>query len=290
MRKVTKAIIPVAGLGTRFLPYSKTVPKEMLPILNIPSIQYIIEEAVASGIEEIIFITSSKKTAIVDYLDRDFALEAELNDKGKFKQAESIKNIAKIAKYAFVRQHHPRGLGNAILQAKNWIGDEPFAILLGDDVIHNEGSPALKQLIDVFNQKQCSVIGVLEVENKDVFKYGVIEEGEIIDEKSSYLKGVVEKPSIESAPSNKVIIGRYILDPKIFKYLERNYIDPKTKEVQLTDSILNLIDDDFPVIATLFTGKRYDLGSVLGFIEAQIDYSLRDDELKMDVLKMLKKQ
>ncbi len=222
-KKIKKAIIPVAGLGTRFLPYTKTIPKEMLPILNVPSIYYIIKEAVDSGIEEIIFITSSKKTALVDYLDRDFDLEDKLKKKGKEKLLDEIIKPSKMCKYIFIRQHSPKGLGHSILQAKNVIGDEPFAIFLGDDVIYSDKEPVMKQMIKLYNKYNCSILGVNEVSKNLVSNYGVIETKSKINEKTFYVKSLIEKPPIEKAPSNLTIMGRYILTPKIFDFLEEKY-------------------------------------------------------------------
>lgn len=285
--KIKKAVIPVAGLGTRFLPFTKSAPKEMLPILNRPTIDYIVEEAINSGIEIIIFITSSTKTPIIDYFDRNLDLERQLRKKGKDSQAEDLKNLSEKAKFISVRQHDAKGLGHAVLQAKEIIGDEPFALMLGDDVIYNPEEPALKQLIKLAEKEKSSVLGVGEVPIEVVSNYGVVDPKETIDEKTILLKGVVEKPAKEVAPSNLSIMGRYILSPKIFEFLEENNIDPATNEIQITDSILKLMNYE-KIYAYKFDGIRYDMGSKQGYIKANIEYALRDSELKSTVLETIK--
>lgn len=285
--KVKKAIIPVAGLGTRFLPFTKTIPKEMLPIINRPTIDYIVEEAVASGIEEIIFITSSTKVALVNYFDRNFELEQQLINKGKYALVEQIKEVTKRARILTIRQYKALGLGHAVLQAKCIINDEPFALLLGDDVIYNPDEPVLKQMINVSEKYKTSVLGVGKVSKKSVSSYGIIEPKKEIKKGLWELGGVVEKPKVGSAPSNYSIMGRYILDSKIFKYLEEKNIDISTDEIQITDSILKLMNSQ-KILALEFNGKRYDMGSKLGFLKANIEYGLRDIEIKENFHKYLK--
>lgn len=281
MKKIRKAVIPVAGNGTRFLPFTKNVPKEMLPILNKPTIQYIVDEAVASGIEEIIFITSSNKTALVDYFDRNLVLERSLELKGKLKLKEVIKKPSSQAQYVYVRQFIARGLGHAVSLAANVIGDEPFALLLGDDVIYEEpgSAPALKQLIETYEKTGKSVLGVQEVPHETVSSYGVIAPTTQIDENSWEIDAVVEKPDAKIAPSNYAVVGRYILDGEIFKHLAQNNVDKATGEIQITDSIDKLLSTK-GVVARKIIGQRYDMGSVKGFLKAQVEYALRDPEHK----------
>lgn len=281
MKKIRKAVIPVAGNGTRFLPFTKNVPKEMLPILNKPTIQYIVDEAVASGIEEIIFITSSNKTALVDYFDRNLVLERSLELKGKLKLKEVIKKPSSQAQYVYVRQFIARGLGHAVSLAANVIGDEPFALLLGDDVIYEEpgSAPALKQLIETYEKTGKSVLGVQEVPHETVSSYGVIAPTTQIDENSWEIDAVVEKPDAKIAPSNYAVVGRYVLDGEIFKHLAQNNVDKATGEIQITDSIDKLLSTK-GVVARKIIGQRYDMGSVKGFLKAQVEYALRDPEHK----------
>lgn len=291
MKKITKAVIPVAGNGTRFLPFTKNVPKEMLPILNKPTIQYIVDEAVASGIEEIVFITSSNKTALVDYFDRNLELERSLEAKGgKEEMIEAIIKPTKQAQYVYVRQFIAKGLGHAVSLAANVIGDEPFALLLGDDVIYEEEGqvPALKQLIETYEKTGKSVLGVQAVPEESVSSYGVISPINEIDENSWEIDAVVEKPASENAPSNKAIVGRYILDGSIFKHLLENNVDAATGEIQITDSIDKLIDTT-GVVARNIIGRRYDMGSVKGFLEAQVEFALRDENLKDNMKEIIEK-
>ncbi len=282
--KIRKAVIPVAGLGTRFLPFTKTSPKEMLPIINRPTIDYIVDEAVKSGIKEIIFITSSTKTSIIDYFDRNLDLERQLRKKGKDVQADELQKLSGMIKIIAVRQTDAKGLGHAVLQAKSIVGNEPFALLLGDDVIYNPKKPALGQLIELAEKEQASVLGVGEVPMENVSSYGVVDPAEDIDDRTFLLKGVVEKPTQAAAPSNLSIMGRYILTPKIFEFLEERNVDEATNEIQITDSILKLINTQ-KVYAYKFNGIRYDMGSKEGFIKANIEYAMRDPELKETVLK-----
>ncbi len=291
MKKITKAIIPVAGNGTRFLPFTKTIPKEMLPIINKPTIDYIVDEAVASGIEEIIFITSSNKTALVDYFDRNHELERSLQSKNKHALIQEIVDPALKAKFFWIRQHEAKGLGHAVSLAAPLIGeDETFALLLGDDVIYHDDAselPALAELIEVYEKTGLSVLGVQEVPEENVSSYGVIDPGEEISENAWRLKSVIEKPAKEDAPSRMAITGRYLLNSKIFDYLAEGRVDKATNEIQITDSILRL-SNELGVAAKLLSGIRYDMGSVAGFLKAQIEYAYRTPEYKQDLLNIIK--
>ncbi len=291
MKKIKKAIIPVAGNGTRFLPFTKTIPKEMLPIINKPTIDYIVDEAVDSGIEEIIFVSSSTKTAIVDYYDRNLELERNLEKKGKTKLIQEIVEPTKKAKFFWIRQHEAKGLGHAVSLAAPLIEEgETFALLLGDDVIYYDNKdhkPALAELIEIYNQTGLSVLGVQEVSKESVSSYGIVETDEIITDSSWKIKSVIEKPSIEKAPSNLAIVGRYLLNSKVFDYLSEGNIDGPTGEIQITDSILRLAND-LGVAARKLDGIRYDMGSHAGFLKAQIEYAYRDENMKEDLLKIIK--
>lgn len=282
-KQVKKAIIPVAGLGTRFLPFTKAVPKEMLPIVDKPTIQYIVQEAVDAGIEEIIFITASGKDSVIDHFDRNIHLENQLMEKDKASIARELKKISQMVRIFTVRQHEQLGLGHAVLQAKAFIGDEPFALLLGDDVIYNPETPALKQLIQKYDETGASVLGVQEVPEELVSNYGVIDPEKQLDDNTWKLKGVVEKPKREEAPSNYTIMGRYVLDGKIFDYLAEKNVDKATNEIQITDSILRLMEEG-EVIGYKFEGRRYDMGSRIGFIQANLETALRDPELHQQVV------
>ncbi|KZZ82583.1 MULTISPECIES: UTP--glucose-1-phosphate uridylyltransferase GalU [Bacillaceae] len=276
--KVRKAIIPAAGLGTRFLPATKAQPKEMLPIVDKPTIQYIVEEAIKSGIEDILVISGRGKRAIEDHFDKSYELEETLYKKGKFERLEEIQSISNMANIHYVRQKEPRGLGHAIHCAESFIGNEPFAVLLGDDIVKSE-TPCLKQLIDVFEKYDSSVLGVQEVEHKDVSKYGIIAplENKTLEEDVLSLSTVVEKPAVEQAPSNYAIMGRYILTPEIFSILET--LPPGSgNEIQLTDAI-KILNESQTVLAYNFAGKRYDVGDKFGFVKATIDFALERGDL-----------
>ena len=287
-QKVRKAVIP-AGLGTRFLPATKALAKEMLPIVDIPTIQYIIEEAVASGIEEVLVITNSNKHAMENHFDVNYELEERLKASGKDKQVKLIRDIANLANIYYIRQKEPKGLGHAILCAKTFIGEEPFAVLLGDDVVVNKNSkPALKQLIDASEQTKSSVVGVQTVAKEDVCKYGIVEldrmhshEGRLVK-----LSSMVEKPEIDKSPSQMAVLGRYVLTPEIFELLETQE-SGAGGEVQLTDAIKRLMDRQ-AVYAYDFEGVRYDVGDKFGFIKATIDFALDRDELHNQVLEYIK--
>ncbi len=283
--KVRKAIIPAAGLGTRFLPATKAIAKEMLPIVDIPTIQYIIQEAVDSGIEEILIITNSNKHAMENHFDKNYELEARLTESGKLEQVKMIQDIANMANIYYIRQKEPKGLGHAVLCAKSFIGDEPFAVLLGDDVVVNKGgNPALKQLIDAYEKTSASVVGVQTVPKEDVNKYGIVEPSKSHPAKGRLVKltDMVEKPKVEEAPSQLAVLGRYVLTPEIFDLLETQG-KGAGGEIQLTDAIKRLLDRQ-AVYAYDFEGNRYDVGDKFGFIKATIDFSLDREELHDKVL------
>lgn len=279
-KKVRKAVIPAAGLGTRFLPATKALAKEMLPIVDTPTIQYIIEEAVNSGIEEVLVITNSNKHAMENHFDVNYELEERLKASHKDEQVKMIRDIANLANIYYIRQKEPKGLGHAILCAKTFIGDEPFAVLLGDDVVVNKDSkPALQQLIDAYQQTQSSVVGVQTVSKKDVSKYGIIEPDRQHQSSGRLVKlsSMVEKPSIEEAPSQMAVLGRYVLTPEIFELLETQE-KGAGGEIQLTDAIQRLMDRQ-AVYAYDFEGIRYDVGDKFGFIKATIDFALDREDL-----------
>ncbi len=282
---VKKAVIPAAGLGTRFLPATKAMPKEMLPIVDIPTIQYIIEEAVASGIEEILVITNSNKHCMENHFDRNYELEERLKEAGKYEQEKMIREISDLANIYYVRQKEPKGLGHAILCAKSFIGNDPFAILLGDDVVINKGGePALKQLITAYEEKGASVVGVQTVPIDDVDKYGIVEPAfgyKNVNNRRVKLSGMIEKPSKEEAPSQLAVLGRYVLTPEIFDLLESQQAG-KGGEIQLTDAIVRLMELQ-AVYAYDFEGIRYDVGDKFGFIKATIDFALEREDLAQSV-------
>ena len=282
--KVRKAIIPAAGLGTRFLPATKAQPKEMLPIVDKPTIQYIIEEAIASGIEEILIITGRNKRSIEDHFDKNIELEMALKTKGKSDLLELVEDISNMVDIHYIRQKEAKGLGHAILQAKSFVGDEPFAVMLGDDIVDAK-IPCLKQLIDVYNEYKTTILGVQEVARKDVSKYGIVD-GNYIEDNIFKVKGLIEKPAVEEAPSNVAILGRYIITPRIFKILE--HTKPGTGgEIQLTDALKELVSEE-AMYSYTFSGKRYDVGDKLGFLQATIEFALKREDLKDDFIKYLR--
>ncbi|WP_078556069.1 UTP--glucose-1-phosphate uridylyltransferase GalU [Bacillus alkalicellulosilyticus] len=284
--RVKKAIIPAAGLGTRFLPATKAQPKEMLPIVDKPTIQYIVEEAVESGIEDIIIISGRGKRAIEDHFDKSYELEETLEKKEKFAMLEEVQSISNMANIHYIRQKEPKGLGHAILCASRFIGDEPFAVMLGDDIVKSE-TPCLKQLLDTFHRYHSSVVGVQQVPDEDVSKYGIIEpKGVEIERGIIHVNDLVEKPSLEAAPSNYAIMGRYVLRPEIFEILA-SLAPGAGNEIQLTDAIKQL-NQAQAVLAYHFDGKRYDVGDKLGFIKAQVDFALQREDLSEDVMAYLK--
>lgn len=277
--KVRKAVIPAAGFGTRFLPATKAIPKEMLPIVDIPTIQYIIEEAVNSGIEEICLITNSYKQSIENHFDRSFELEEKLKASNDLEHLEMIQKITDTVNIVSVRQKTPKGLGHAILCAKSFVGNEPFAVLLGDDIVINAGGPgAIRQLMDVYETTGCSVVGVQPVAEENVSKYGIIDPLEKIEDGLMTVSTFVEKPAQEDAPSNMAILGRYVLGPDIFEKLETQAAG-KGNEIQLTDAIDRLAKED-TVYACQFDGRRYDVGDRKGFLQAQIEFALNRDDTR----------
>lgn len=289
MKKIRKAVIPAAGFGTRFLPATKAVPKEMLPIVDIPTIQYIVEEAVASGIEDILIITNSYKSCIENHFDNSFELEKKLEAGGDIERLEMVKGIASMANIYSVRQKNPRGLGHAVLCAKSFIGDEPFAILLGDDIVVNKEKGAIRQLMEAAQTYDGSVVGVQSVKDEAVHKYGIVAPVKEVGERVVQVSTMVEKPKLADAPSNLAVLGRYVLEPEIFTYLE-NQAPGAGNEIQLTDAIARLAKDK-QVYACDFEGKRYDVGDKLGFLQAQIDFALAREDLHdamVDILKNTK--
>lgn len=290
MNKIRKAVIPAAGYGTRFLPATKALAKEMLPIVDTPTIQYVVEEALNSGITDIIIIVSSNKNAIINHFDRNFELETQLLEKKKMEEYRLITELTDKVNIHFIRQKQQLGLGHAVLCAKTFIGNEPFALLLGDDVYVGKNKPALKQLIEGYEKVNSTILGTLVVSEKDVSKYGICEPIEGYSEKDGLvkLKSVVEKPKVEEAPSRLAIGGRYILTPEIFNYLE-NQERGAGNEIQLTDSIKRLMSEQ-DVYSKEIEGARYDIGSKIGFIEATLDFALSREDLKDDVKKLICKK
>ena len=282
--KIRKAIIPAAGLGTRFLPATKAQPKEMLPIVDKPTLQYIIEEAIASGIEEILIITGRNKTSIENHFDKSVELELELEKKGKTELLEMVRDISDMVNIHYIRQKEPLGLGHAVGCAKSFIGDEPFAVLLGDDIIDSE-EPCLAQLIRAYEETNSVILGVQSVDKNDVYKYGIIDI-ESKDDRLYKVRDMVEKPNVSEAPSNVAILGRYILTPDIFEILEKQ-APGKGGEIQLTDAIEYMLKSHH-IYAYEFIGNRYDVGDKLGFIKATIDFALKREELRDDLLEILK--
>ncbi|GER67965.1 UTP--glucose-1-phosphate uridylyltransferase [Weizmannia acidilactici] len=284
MKKVRKAIIPAAGLGTRFLPATKAMPKEMLPIVDKPTIQYIVEEAVESGIEDIIIVTGKGKRAIEDHFDNAWELEQNLAEKGKFDLLDKVRYSSNLANIHYIRQKEPLGLGHAVWCARNFIGDEPFAVLLGDDIVQND-PPCLKQLIDQYEETHSSIIGVQQVPEEETHRYGVIAPASKEGRRYQVDK-FVEKPKQGTAPSNLAIIGRYLLTPEIFMFLDKQE-KGAGGEIQLTDAIqqLNQIQR---VFAYQFEGKRYDVGEKLGFVKTTIEFALQDENMKDELQTFIK--
>ncbi|WP_372637464.1 UTP--glucose-1-phosphate uridylyltransferase GalU [Cohnella sp.] len=280
--RIRKAIIPAAGLGTRFLPATKAMPKEMLPIIDKPGIQYIVEEAVAAGIEDILIVTGKGKRAIEDHFDSSYELEQNLLSKGKLDLLSEVQKPSELIDIHYIRQKEPRGLGHAIWCARKFIGNEPFAVLLGDDIVQSE-VPCLKQMMDVYDRVQGSVLAVKKVPDDEVSRYGIVDPDPSGGDGERILKvrGVVEKPSPERAPSNVAIIGRYILTPAIFDILETQDIGAGG-EIQLTDAIFRLMHDE-SVYAYKFQGTRYDTGEKLGYLKTIIDFALERPDLKDEV-------
>lgn len=286
IKKVKKAVIPAAGLGTRFLPATKAQPKEMLPIVDKPTLQYIIEEAVNSGIEEILIITGRNKKSIEDHFDKSVELELELEKKGKDDLLELVRGISEMANIYYIRQKEPLGLGHAVYCARSFIGDEPFAVLLGDDIVDAE-TPCLKQLIGAYEEYGTSILGVQGVAKEDVNKYGIVDGYEV--GKGAYrVNSLVEKPEAEKAPSEIAILGRYIITPQIFEIL-KNTKPGKGGEIQLTDA-LNVLAKESSMHAYVFEGRRYDVGDKMGYLEATIDFALKREDLRAGLLEYMKQK
>lgn len=283
MKRIRKAIIPAAGLGTRFLPATKAMPKEMLPIVDKPTIQYIVEEAIASGIEDIIIVTGKGKRAIEDHFDYAHELEQNLSDKGKTELLDKVRYATNLADIHYIRQKEPKGLGHAVWCARNFIGDEPFAVLLGDDIVQSD-TPCLKQLINQYEETLSSVIGVQTVPDDETHRYGIVEPS-VQDGRRYQVQNFVEKPAHGTAPSNLAIMGRYILTPEIFMFLDQQE-KGAGGEIQLTDAIqkLNQIQR---VFAYDFEGKRYDVGEKIGFVKTTIEFALQNQELRAELLTYL---
>ena len=285
--KIKKAVIPAAGLGTRFLPVTKSMPKEMLPIIDVPAIHYVVKEAVSAGLDDIIIITGRGKRAIEDYFDESPELEMYLKEKNKDDLLKIVQDISSMVNIHYIRQKEPKGLPDAILKAQKHVGQEPFAVLLGDDIIQSK-TPCIKQLIEAFNQYKFSVIAAQEVPIIKISQYGSIKGNKI--GKNNYgdiyqIEDIVEKPSVEKAPSNLAAIGRYVFTPEIFDAIKKT-APGVNNELQIADSIV-ILGRSQKVYATSFTGKRYDIGDKLGYIQAIIDFSLENSEIGKDLRKYL---
>lgn len=277
-KKIRKAVIPAGGLGTRFLPATKAQPKEMLPIIDKPAIQYIVEEAVRSGIESIVIVSGRHKRAIEDHFDKSVELEAELEERGNEEMLSIVQEISQLADIYYVRQKEPLGLGHAVLCARRFIADEPFAVLLGDDILKSD-PPCLRQMMDIYEARQSSVVAVMEVPWEQTHRYGIVDIESA--EKVARVRDLVEKPAAGTAPSNYAVVGRYVLDPAIFGLLER--ANPgKGGEIQLTDSLQEL-NRIAPLLSYRFDGQRHDVGDKLGFVQATIDFALEREDLAEDV-------
>ncbi len=275
--KIRKAVFPVAGMGTRFLPATKANPKEMLPIVDKPLIQYAAEEAISSGIEELIFVTSSSKRAIEDHFDKNYEMETELEKRGKKDLLKILRGIVpEGVSSVYVRQPEALGLGHAVLCARPVVGDEPFAVILADDLINGNGKTCLSQMVDVYNEHESSVLGVERIDPQYTDKYGIVKEAKLSDSLSK-VDSIVEKPHPEVAPSNLAVVGRYILTPAIFELLTETGRGAGG-EIQLTDAIAKLLKQE-QVLAYEFSGKRYDCGSKLGYLQATVEYALEHEEL-----------
>ncbi len=284
--QVRKAVFPVAGLGTRFLPATKSSPKEMLPLIDKPLVHYVVEEAVAAGIEHILFVTGRGKRALEDYFDISFELEALLQEKGKDKAFKEIRDIADMVKIYYVRQKQALGLGHAILCAREFVGDEPFAVLLGDDIIDAE-KPCLAQLLDVYRKYRGTVLALEQVPMENISSYGCVKANQLSDRVFEVLD-MVEKPKREEAPSDLAIIGRYVLTPDIFPILEKQQ-PGKGGEIQLTDAIRKLLQEE-AVYGCRFDGVRHDCGDKLGFLKATVDMALKREEFNSEFKAFLKKR
>lgn len=289
--KIKKAVIPIAGKGTRFLPATKEIAKEIIPIINMPMIHHVVLEAVESGIEQIIFVTSSGKFAVEDYFDRNLELEAYLEKTGKLRELELIRHIGTMVSVTSVRQKEQLGLGHAVLMAEELVGDECFAVLLGDDIVINTGGlPCTRQLMDVsLRQGGAPVIGVMEVPRDQVGKYGVVDGTPVANDPGTLrMRAMVEKPTAEAAPSTLATPGRYILSPEIFSIL-REIPRGAGNEYQLTDAI-NVLCGRRAVFAHSFTGERFDTGNIHGYLDATVDFALRDPELREGFIEILRRK
>lgn len=285
---IKKAVIPAAGYGTRFLPVTKALPKEMLPIIDRPTLEYIVNEAIDSGITDILLVVSGNKNSIVDYFDRNLELEYKLLERKKEYEYGLVTNIALGANLYFIRQKEQLGLGHAVLQGETFVGNDDFAVLLGDDVYVNDAYPATKQMIDAYNQVKSSILGTIEVSLEDTKKYGICDPVEQSNNQLKVLKSVVEKPEPKNAPSRSAIGGRYILTSTIFKYL-RDQEKGKGNEIQLTDAILRLMNEE-KVYSFDVDARRYDVGKKIDYIEAIIDFGLKRDDLKDDIQALINKK
>lgn len=286
MRKVTKAVIPAAGFGTRFLPATKAVPKEMIPIVDTPTIQYIVEEAIKSGIRDILIITGRGKDAIMNHFDNSFELESVLERENKAELLKAVRQVSQMANIHFIRQKEQKGLGHAVSYARQFAAGEPIAVMLGDDVVVNDKKPCLKQMIDKYEELGGSILGVQTVDHSQVSKYGIVD-GEKISDRTYKVNSLVEKPKPEDAPTDVAILGRYIITPGIFECLERT---PKGAggEIQLTDALFLLAENE-PVYAYDFEGKRYDVGNKMGFLQATVEFALKREDLRDEFSEYLKK-
>jgi UTP--glucose-1-phosphate uridylyltransferase len=283
--RIRKAIIPAAGLGTRFLPATKASPKEMLPVVDKPVIQYVMEEAVAGGIEAVLIITGRGKEAIENHFDVSFELEHVLRERGKTEELAIVQNIASMVEVSYTRQKEALGLGHAVLCARNWAGNEPFAVFLGDDIVH-ANTPCIRQMADVFERERATVLGVMEVPREDTRKYGIVA-GEPAGDRLLRVTDIVEKPRPDWAPSTTAVIGRYIFTPAIFEELEKTGKDP-SGEIQLTSAIRSLIERE-KVYAYQFEGQRYDTGDRLGFLQATVETALTRPDLRGPFASYLRK-
>lgn len=284
--KIRKAVIPAAGLSTRLLPATKAQPKEMLPIVDKPAIQYIVEEAIASGIEDILIVTGRGKRAIEDHFDKSYELEEELRKSGKHDLLSIVEDISNLVNIHYIRQKEPKGLGHAIYCTKSFIGNDPFAVLLGDDIIDSK-VPCLKQMMDIFERYNTTVLGVQRVSEDDISKYGIVD-GKSIGERVYEVNDLVEKPDRDKAPSDVAILGRYIITPEIFPFLEKT-TPGKGGEIQLTDALKELAKHE-RMVAYDFIGDRFDVGNKMGYLKAMVELALRRDELKDEFEKYLKER
>ena len=286
-KKIRKAVFPVAGMGTRFLPATKASPKEMLPLVDKPLIQYVVEEAVKAGITQMIMVTGRNKHSIEDHFDKSVELELLLEGKGDDANLEMVRKISEMCEFCYIRQKEPKGLGHAILRAREIVGDEPFAVLLGDDIIHSPGRPVIGQLMEAFEKKQAPVIAVEKVPMENVSSYGVIDPSGELEGALHQIRSMVEKPPVDKAPSNLAIIGRYILTPEIFDFIDTTAPDTRG-EIQLTTALNSQLEKS-PAYALEFSGTRYDAGDKLGFLIATVEYALRSESLRDQFREYLKK-